>query len=99
MTRVYGMSTAVGPLSFGGGQSGGQSEDGESGSSSEEFQKKPYSRKLAALIDQEVSRLVREAQAKTDELLRVNRGKLDTVIYLFFNSINIYLRLWKTKKK
>lgn len=43
---------------------------------------RPYSNKLAALMETEVSRLVANAYFKTENLLKTNFDKLELVLYL-----------------
>lgn len=64
--RLYGMSEKVGCLSF----DVDTKQDGQ-------FQTKPYSKKLATLIDAESKNLVYEAFVKTDQLLRAHREILE----------------------
>lgn len=49
---------------------------------------RPYSNKLAALMETEVSRLVADAYFKTDKLLKDNYSKLELV--LFFNHLILF---------
>lgn len=60
---VYGMSEAVGPLSFGG------QEDSNT-------MYRPYSEKTAQLIDAEVNTIVSESYTRSVELLRTHQAKL-----------------------
>ncbi|KAE9553517.1 hypothetical protein FO519_003266 [Halicephalobus sp. NKZ332] len=66
----YGMSSVVGPLSF-------SASPGEERSS--QFTKKPYGGQLAQIIDQEAGSLVSKAYFATEELIRKNRDKLETL--------------------
>lgn len=50
---------------------------------------RPYSNKLAALMETEVSRLVADAYFKTDKLLKDNYSKLELV--LCFNHLILIL--------
>jgi len=65
--RQYGMNEKVGLLSF--------PEDTKNSI-------RPYSNKLAALMETEVSRLVANAYFKTENLLKTNFDKLELVLYL-----------------
>lgn len=60
--KVYGMNKNVGLVSF--------PED------SEEIGRRPYSKRLAALIDDEVHSLIAQAYSRTEKLLQENRDKL-----------------------
>jgi len=68
--KNYGMSSVVGPLSF-------SAPPGEERSS--QFMKKPYGTRLAQMIDQEASAIVSKAYFTTEELIRNNRDKLETL--------------------
>lgn len=46
---------------------------------------RPYSNKLAALMEREVSRLVADAYFKTEELLKENYNKLELVLFVYLN--------------
>lgn len=63
--KVYGMNKNVGLVSF--------PED------SEEIGRRPYSKRLAALIDDEVHSLIAQAYSRTEKLLQENRDKLSMV--------------------
>lgn len=63
---VYGMSEAVGPLSF------GQQEQSNT-------LYRPYSEKTAQLIDGEVSAIIEASYTRSVELLRENRAQLDLI--------------------
>lgn len=64
--KQYGMNEKVGLISF---------DDEQSGYGS----KKPFSKRLAHVMDDEARRLVAQAYKKTEEVLIKHRGKLDTV--------------------
>ncbi|KAI6219682.1 AAA domain-containing protein [Aphelenchoides besseyi] len=66
--KKYGMSDAVGLISFAVNPSDERSAD---------FQKKPYSKKLARLIDEEARKLVAQSYFATEKLLKDNRDKLE----------------------
>ncbi|XP_049811983.1 paraplegin [Schistocerca nitens] len=61
--KIYGMSNTVGLISF--------PED-----ESREIGRRPYSKRLAALIDDEVNKLVARAYSRTEQLLLENSDKL-----------------------
>jgi len=46
---------------------------------------RPYSNKLAALMETEVSRLVSDAYFKTEKLLKENFNKLELVLFSFIH--------------
>lgn len=62
--RVYGMSKLVGLVSF------PEEETREIG-------KRPYSKRMTALIDEEAYRLVTAAYVKTEQVLKENKEKLE----------------------
>jgi len=64
--RLYGMNDQVGCLSF--------DVDMQQGG---EFQVKPYSKRLAALMDAEARKIVYEAFVNTENLLRTHRDSLE----------------------
>ncbi|VDK69075.1 unnamed protein product [Litomosoides sigmodontis] len=66
--QLYGMSKAVGPLSFPMMDESKQNELG--------IYKKPFSMKLQHLIDQEASKLVSKAYFTAESILKANEGKL-----------------------
>lgn len=70
--RQFGMSETVGLLSFP-EESGKSLEEGGIGYQG----RKPYSKKLAHLLDQEARRLVAKAYLRTEELLKENLEKLE----------------------
>lgn len=61
---TYGMNDRVGPLSF-------------PLKKNTDFAKKPYSDKLARMIDEEASRLIKNAYQRTEEILKKNEILLD----------------------
>lgn len=63
MVSRYGMSDTLGPIAFGERQLGNE----------------PYSEKVAAEIDTEVSRIIDEAKARATEILKKHRGALDAI--------------------
>ncbi|EYC33697.1 hypothetical protein Y032_0002g935 [Ancylostoma ceylanicum] len=62
--KVYGMSSAVGTLSF---------------PPDDDFAIKPFSKKFGHIMDQEASSLVGQAYRATEELLRKNADKLELI--------------------
>jgi spastic paraplegia protein 7 len=64
--RVYGMSKSVGLVSF-------PEEE------SKEIGKRPYSKRLTALMDEETRNLVAAAYLKTEQVLKENKEKLELV--------------------
>lgn len=64
--RVYGMSKSVGLVSF-------PEEE------TKEIGRRPYSKRLAALMDEEAHKLVTAAYLKTEEVLKENKEKLELV--------------------
>ncbi|XP_071448663.1 mitochondrial inner membrane m-AAA protease component paraplegin, partial [Hetaerina americana] len=71
--RQFGMSEVIGLLSFPEEGSGSMGEGGGSGS----FLRKPYSKKLSHLLDQEASKLVAKAYKRTEDLLKEHMDKLE----------------------
>jgi cell division protease FtsH len=72
MVREWGFSTKVGPISYG---PEGPNRDNP-------FAGRPYAEETQRSIDQEVARLLREAENTATELLRGHRETLDRVIGL-----------------
>lgn len=64
--REFGMNDTVGLISF--------SDD-----ETKEKGRRPYSKKLTAIIDEEARRLVAQAYKRTEEVLSNNKDKLETV--------------------
>lgn len=64
--REHGMSDVIGLLSF-------------SDAEVEMTGRRPYSKKLAGLIDEEARRLIARAYSRTEQVLRENKDKLDLV--------------------
>jgi cell division protease FtsH len=69
MVRQYGLSPRLGPVGYG---TGGPMYLG-----SQEIQTRPYAEATQQLIDEEVSRLVREAERRAGDLLSAHRTELD----------------------
>jgi len=72
MVREWGLSTEIGPVGYG---PEGPTRDNP-------FAGRPYAEQTQRSIDQEVARLLREAEATATKLLREHRGDLDRVIAL-----------------
>jgi len=71
MVTKYGMSEMLGPVALEG--QGGKVLFGRG------VEEKEYSEKVAADIDAEVSRIMREAHEKAERVITVNRGLLDAI--------------------
>jgi cell division protease FtsH len=65
MVSRYGMSDKLGPIAFGERQLGNE----------------PYSEKVAAEIDAEVSRIISDAKARAADVLKQHRGALDSIAH------------------
>jgi cell division protease FtsH len=72
MVREWGFSTAIGPIGYG----------AEGASRDNPFAARPYAEETQRSIDQEVARLLREAEASATELLLEHRETLDRVVAL-----------------
>jgi spastic paraplegia protein 7 len=77
--RVYGMSKSVGLVSF------PEEETKEVG-------RRPYSKRFAALMDEEAHRLVSAAYLKSEQVLKENKEKLELVSDGCRSSVRMYLR-------
>jgi cell division protease FtsH len=74
MIREFGMSQSLGPVGFSSGSPmylGG-----------EEVRSRPYAEATQRVIDEEVSKLLREAEQRALELLRAHRDALDKLTAL-----------------
>ncbi len=71
MVREFGMSARLGPVGFGGG--------GPMYLGTEQVRSRDYAEATQALIDEEVSRLLKEADERAAEVLREHRDVLDQV--------------------
>ncbi|PIT97361.1 cell division protein FtsH [Candidatus Berkelbacteria bacterium CG10_big_fil_rev_8_21_14_0_10_41_12] len=75
MVQIYGMSDKIGPVTL------GQREElvflGK-----ELAQHKNYSEKIASIIDDEVERIIAQAEKRTTELLKKNKSKLEKLAQL-----------------
>ncbi|MGH9076324.1 MAG: ATP-dependent zinc metalloprotease FtsH [Acidimicrobiales bacterium] len=74
MVREWGLSPRVGPVGF---TTDGPSYLGESG-----FGARPYAEDTQRVIDEEVARLLREAEARATELLSAHRPAMDRIVAL-----------------
>jgi cell division protease FtsH len=74
MVREYGLSEALGPVGY---ASGSPMFLG-----TEEIQTRPYSEATQTLIDQEVSRLLAEAERRATALLKEHRTELESLTQL-----------------
>jgi cell division protease FtsH len=73
MVRDWGLSTRLGPIGYG--------SDGQVSASGPQFgQERPYAEGTQEVIDQEVGRLLTEAEDRARGLLSQNRDSLDAVI-------------------
>lgn len=74
MVTVYGMSDAVGTIHLGSEHSDDEVFLGRDFNST-----KDYSEQTAAVIDDEIKKIIDEAYAKAKDILSANRGKLDFI--------------------
>lgn len=72
MVRDWGLSPRLGPIGFSNVQPDGVGVDG--------FARAPYAEATQQVIDEEVARLLREAEATATELLRTHRAPFDRVV-------------------
>ncbi len=72
MVRDWGLSERLGPIGFSDSQPSGFRPDGFAGP--------PYAQATQQVIDEEVARLLREAEATATELLRSHRRQFDAVV-------------------
>ncbi len=77
IVRDFGLSSALGPVGYPTGE-----DAGESGATLN----RPYSEQTQRAVDSEVSRLVREAEARAVELLTRNRDVLDALADRLFDA-------------
>jgi cell division protease FtsH len=75
MVREWGFSTDIGPIGYG---PEGPSRDNP-------FAGRPYAEETQRAIDQEVAKLLRDAETRATNLLRGNRSTLDRVIELLLD--------------
>jgi cell division protease FtsH len=71
MVREFGMSARLGPVGFGGG--------GPMYLGQQELRSRDYAEATQAVIDEEVSALLKEADERAGAILREHRGELDRV--------------------
>jgi cell division protease FtsH len=76
MVREFGLSDKLGPIGY---PEGGSVFLGGGGSA---MSSRPFAEATQAAIDAEVSRLLRDAEARAVELLRENRSELDSLVEL-----------------
>jgi cell division protease FtsH len=74
MVRDWGMSPKLGPISF--------SSDQRDYLGGQEARPRPYAEETQRLIDEEVSRLVRDAELRATELIVSHRHTLDQLVAL-----------------
>jgi len=74
MVREFGLSRKLGPIGY---PEGGSAFLGGGGSS---FSSRPFAEATQAEIDEEVSRLLREAEERAVNLLKDHRGVLDSLV-------------------
>jgi cell division protease FtsH len=74
MVREFGMSTRLGPVGFGGG--------GPMYLGQQEVRTRDYAEATQALIDEEVSRLLKEADERAASILQEHRDVLDELTAL-----------------
>ncbi len=92
----YGMSEKLGPLTFGGGE-------GTVFLGKEITEQRNYSEKVAAKIDQEIEKLIRNAQKTANQILKKKRKKLEQIAKTLIKKETIerkeFEKLTKSKKK
>ncbi|MDX1619430.1 MAG: ATP-dependent zinc metalloprotease FtsH [Nitriliruptorales bacterium] len=71
MVRDFGLSEEVGPVGYG---------DGHGGAVPDPLAKRPYAEQTQHEIDQEIARLMRQAEADVVDLLKEHRSELDTLV-------------------
>ena len=75
MVREFGLSASLGPVGY---PSGGSAFLGDGGA----FSSRPFAEATQAAIDTEVANLLRQAENRAVELLKGNRGSLDSLVDL-----------------
>jgi cell division protease FtsH len=78
MVREFGLSSALGPVGY---PSGGSVFLG----GGDAFSSRPYAEQTQAVIDNEVSRLLREAEHRAVEVLEGHRDVLDQLVQMLLN--------------
>ncbi|GAA0280478.1 ATP-dependent zinc metalloprotease FtsH [Actinomadura nitritigenes] len=81
MVREFGLSAALGPV--------GYAPDGQDGLGTIAAAPSPYSPTTQRLIDKEVSRLLRDAEARAVEQLRTHRAALDRLVALLMTEESV----------
>ena len=81
MVREWGLSDRVGPIGYSNGGPGYLGDNGLSG--------RPYAETTQRAIDEEVSRLLREAQDRATSLLSAHRKEIDQVVALLIEKETI----------
>jgi len=81
MVREWGLSDKIGPIGF--------SSDGPGRQSSLGLPMRPYAEDTQRLIDEEVTRLLRDAETQATKLLSAHRSELDRVIALLLEKETI----------
>jgi len=76
MVREFGLSSLLGPVGY---PSGGSVFLGEGGNA---FSSRPFSDKTQALVDGEISRMLREAEERSISILTEHRAALDQLVAL-----------------
>jgi cell division protease FtsH len=79
MVREFGLSEKLGPIGY---PEGGSVFLGGGGSA---MSSRPFAEATQAIIDEEVSRLLREAEARSIELLSSHRPELDSLVSLLLD--------------
>jgi cell division protease FtsH len=79
MVREFGLSSALGPVGY---PQGGSVFLGGGGA---ELSSRPFAEQTQAAIDAEVSRLLREAERRATEVLKLHRNDLDRLADLLIN--------------
>jgi cell division protease FtsH len=77
MVREWGLSPRLGPIGYSGGGTDYLGEGGMAG--------RPFAEATQRAIDEEVARLLREAETRAEELLSTHRPELDRVVDLLLD--------------
>ncbi len=72
MVRDFGFSEKVGPVGWG--------EQGENGSVPPALRSRPYAEETQRQLDEEVRRVLTEAEHRSEQLLHAHRGQLDRLV-------------------
>jgi cell division protease FtsH len=81
MVREWGLSDRIGPIGYSSDGPGYLGDGGISG--------RPYAETTQRVIDEEVSRLLKEAQERASSLLAGHRSELDQVVELLLEKETI----------